>query len=60
MTRDTALNAWGKGIGAACEGAQLTENPYPADTKLAEVWVKGWARVEQIRHVLPTCKLRKP
>ena len=60
MTRDTVLDAWGKGIGAACGGAPIAENPYPAGTKLAEVWAKGWARVDQISHALPSPRPLKP
>jgi hypothetical protein len=52
MARETVLNAFGKGIKAACSGALITENPYASETKLAEAWTRGWARAADVSHVL--------
>ena len=58
MAKDTVLDAWGKGLGAACKGALVTQNPYPEDTKLAEVWAKGWERAANTRHARPEAEAR--
>ena len=41
MARDTILDAWCNGYGAAQDGAEGVENPYPQGTKLAEVWARA-------------------
>ncbi|WP_210526446.1 ribosome modulation factor [Rubellimicrobium arenae] len=61
MPQDNALDAWCKGYAAGRAGHRALENPYPLESKLAEVWARGGRKSQTPEHLrLPYFEPRRP